>query len=350
MSGTDGAQDHVGTLTVNGTRPSGGGMVPLVPPSLDIYDGSGAQAATTFEDICNYIEDRFGGDVNASIVNGEIRVQDSTSGFSLSDISFSYVANGGNGTSMNSPAYWEILEAGGNAIKKTNIEIFDSQGVGHVLSGSFVKRDTPNEWDFVMTSITGDINSVTQRRINRIAFNPDGSYAGILSGNDSQIKVQLNGGLPNMEPTLDLGTVGEFDGLSQFGGSSTAAPTDQDGYTAGYLSRLSAGTDGILVGVFTNGVRRDLAAMKVASFQNPAGLKSIGNNYYESTANSGDPVTGMANTGGAGALRGQSLEKSNVVVATEFVNLIQAQNGYQANARTIRVANDMLKELTSLIR
>jgi flagellar hook protein FlgE len=219
-----------------------------------------------------------------------------------------------------------------------------------VLSGSFVKRDTPNEWDFVMTSITGDIAGVTQRRINRIAFNPDGSYAGILSGNDSQIKVQLNGGLPNMEPTLDLGTVGEFDGLSQFGGSSTAAPTDQDGYTAGYLSRLSAGTDGILVGVFTNGVRRDLAAMKVASFQNPAGLKSIGNNYYESTANSGDPVTGMANTGGAGALRGQSLEKSNVVVATEFVNLIQAQNGYQANARTIRVANDMLKELTSLIR
>ena len=43
-------------------------------------------------------------------------------------------------------------------------------------------------------------------------------------------------------------------------------------------------------------------------------------------------------------------EKSNADVATEFVNMIQAQNGFQANARSIRVANDILRELTSLIR
>jgi flagellar hook protein FlgE len=55
-------------------------------------------------------------------------------------------------------------------------------------------------------------------------------------------------------------------------------------------------------------------------------------------------------SGGAGTIHGSSLEDSNVDVATEFVNLIQAQNGYQANARTIKVANDILSELTSLIR
>jgi flagellar hook protein FlgE len=53
---------------------------------------------------------------------------------------------------------------------------------------------------------------------------------------------------------------------------------------------------------------------------------------------------------GAGAVHGSALEKSNADVATEFVNLMQAQNGFQANARTIRVANDILRELTSLIR
>ena len=58
----------------------------------------------------------------------------------------------------------------------------------------------------------------------------------------------------------------------------------------------------------------------------------------------------MAAMGGAGSLTSKSLEKSNVDVATEFVNLMQAQNGYQSNARTIRVANDMLRELTNLIR
>ncbi len=349
LSGTTGAQDYVGDLDISGTLPDG----TAVTGTLQVYDGSGVNAATTYDDLTAAIEtaytDASGTHVDASIVNGEVRVRDAESGYTLTTIDLGYTAVAG-GTSASTPVFWELLEAGGNAVKKTNIEVFDSQGVGHVLSGAFVKTDTPNEWDFVMTSITGDIAGVTQRRIRRISFNPDGSYAGILSGDDSQVKVQLAGALPALEPTLDLGTIGEFNGLSQFGGSSTAAPTDQDGYEAGYLSRLSVSTDGILVGVFTNGIRQNLAAMKVASFQNPGGLKSIGSNYYESTANSGDPITGMANTGGAGAMRGQSLEKSNVVVATEFVNLIQAQNGYQANSRTIRVANDMLKELTNLIR
>ena len=49
-------------------------------------------------------------------------------------------------------------------------------------------------------------------------------------------------------------------------------------------------------------------------------------------------------------MHGSSLEKSNVDVATEFVTMIEAQNGYQANARTISVATDILSTLTNLIR
>jgi flagellar hook protein FlgE len=55
-------------------------------------------------------------------------------------------------------------------------------------------------------------------------------------------------------------------------------------------------------------------------------------------------------SGGAGSIHGGALEKSNSDVATQFVSMIQAQNGFQANARTIRVANDILRELSSLIR
>jgi flagellar hook protein FlgE len=44
------------------------------------------------------------------------------------------------------------------------------------------------------------------------------------------------------------------------------------------------------------------------------------------------------------------LEGSNVEVAAEFVSLIQAQNGFQASARTIRVANEILRELANVIR
>jgi flagellar hook protein FlgE len=106
----------------------------------------------------------------------------------------------------------------------------------------------------------------------------------------------------------------------------------------------------VLVGVFTNGQKVNLATLQMATFQNPSGLNSVGNNYYETSANSGDPLNTQAQSDGAGSIVGGSLEQSNVDTATEFVNLIQAQNGYAANARTISVADQMLTDLTNLIR
>ena len=85
-------------------------------------------------------------------------------------------------------------------------------------------------------------------------------------------------------------------------------------------------------------------------FQNAAGLESVGKGYFTASSNSGDPVALTSGSGSAGRIEGQRLEKSNVQVAEEFVTMIQAQNGFQANARTIRVANEVLRELTNLIR
>ena len=122
------------------------------------------------------------------------------------------------------------------------------------------------------------------------------------------------------------------------------------GYEAGRLATVSVDKEGTLIGAFSNGIKKDIATIQIALFQNPTGLESVGGNYYDSSANSGDPIATQALTGGAGSIHGGSLEKSNSEVATEFVNMIQAQNGCQASARTIRVANDILRELTSIIR
>jgi flagellar hook protein FlgE len=76
----------------------------------------------------------------------------------------------------------------------------------------------------------------------------------------------------------------------------------------------------------------------------------VGGNYFIPSANSGGAVPTQAVNGGAGQIHGGALEKSNADVATEFINLINAQNGFQANARTIRVATAILQELATLIR
>jgi flagellar hook protein FlgE len=203
----------------------------------------------------------------------------------------------------------------------------------------------------VITSVTGDVELV-DRRISGISFESNGAFGEVADVTGSAFTLRFLNDTTGLNRVVDinLGSQGEFNGLTQFGGTSTVAPGSQDGYSSGWLSGLSVSRDGVMVGMFTNGVRREVAAMKIATFQNPAGLESVGNNYYVSSSNSGDPVVSKALAGGAGSVRGGALEKSNVEVSAEFVNLIQAQNGFQANARTIRVANDMLRDLTDLIR
>jgi flagellar hook protein FlgE len=138
--------------------------------------------------------------------------------------------------------------------------------------------------------------------------------------------------------------------LTQFAGNSTAVAREQNGYEAGRLSTVSVNNEGIVIGAFSNGIKKNIATIQIGLFQNTSGLESIGNGYFIPSANSGEAVATQAMTGGAGSVHGGALEKSNADVASEFVNMIQAQNGYQANARTIRVANDILRELSGLIR
>ena len=330
-----------GTITILGIDKNGTAVNPALPLDVD--------NTTTLGDLITYLNTELTGST-ASLVNGQIRITDDTSGYSKTDMTLSYSGDG----SLTTPPYFEISTVGGEESKSVNITVFDSQGGKHVLSGAFVRTDTANTWDMVLTSITGDVNQITMdnRRIEDITFNAgDGSYAG-LSGPDSpEFVMTFANDIANPQTIqLNLGSVGKLDGLTQFAGNSTAVAREQDGYEAGRLSAVSVNNEGILIGAFSNGIKKNIATLEIGLFQNTSGLERVGNGYYVPSANSGEAIATQAMTGGAGSIHGGSLEKSNADVATEFVNMIQAQNGFQANARTIRVANDILRELTSLIR
>lgn len=329
-----------GVIDITGTDSQGNAVV----------NALAVDSSTTVGQLLNMINMSFPGST-ASLINGEIRLKDNESGYSLTDLNLSYTGDG----ALELPNSFTYLEAGGAAAKNTNVEIFDSQGNSHVMSAAFVRTNQGNQWDMVLTSITGDVQLV-DRRIQGISFLADGSFGGMNSVNgnppdQASFKMAFGNDPTNVrDMAMNFGTVGEFNGLSQFGGTSTVAPSGQDGYASGWLSTLSVTREGTLVGVFTNGIRKDIASLKIATFQNAAGLESIGGNYFNTSANSGQAIATKALSGSAGAVKGGSLEKSNVETASEFVNLIVAQNGFQANARTITVSNDMLKELTNLIR
>jgi len=290
-----------------------------------------------------------GGTATASLVDGKIRITDNTSGYSKLDLTLAYSGDG----AMTMPGYFEMTTVGGEEIKDVSITIFDSRGERHVLSGAFVRTDTANTWDMILTSVTGDINEITManRRINGITFNENnGSYAGLSATPEFVITFGRNSTTPIPQTiTMDLGDEGEMNGLTQFGGSSTAAARSQDGYGIGQLSSVSVDKAGMVIGAFSNGEKMTIAALQVALFRNASALESAGNGFFSESANSGAADTTGRADGRVGRIFGGALEKSNADVATEFVNMIQAQNGFQANARTIKVANEILQELTRLI-
>lgn len=91
--------------------------------------------------------------------------------------------------------------------------------------------------------------------------------------------------------------------------------------------------------------------IQLANFQNPAGLNSLGGNLYAPTDASGDPSVGIpGGPEGLGTIMQGYTEQSNVSIVEEFINLIQAQRGYEANSKVVTAANDMYQQVNSLIR
>jgi flagellar hook protein FlgE len=95
-------------------------------------------------------------------------------------------------------------------------------------------------------------------------------------------------------------------------------------------------------------VSQALAQVALAQFTNPSGLLRDGDNTYAQSANSGLPVIGFAGSSNQSSITPGALEGSNVDLSTEFTDMIIDQRGFQANARVITTADEMLQELVNL--
>jgi flagellar basal-body rod protein FlgG len=91
--------------------------------------------------------------------------------------------------------------------------------------------------------------------------------------------------------------------------------------------------------------------IQLASFQNPAGLSSLGNGLYTPTDASGDAIVGLpGGSEGMGSLLQGYVEQSNTSIVNEFINLIQAQRGYEANSKVVTAADQMYQLVNNLTR
>lgn len=132
--------------------------------------------------------------------------------------------------------------------------------------------------------------------------------------------------------------------------TSSLAASRQDGSAAGKLTSFIIGEDGVIRGVFSNGISRDLGQIQLARFTNTAGLEQRGQNLFAGGVNSGLPVVGNPNSEGMGSLIAGAVELSNSDIGKNLINLVLATTQYRGNARVITTAQQLFDELMNLRR
>ena len=160
-----------------------------------------------------------------------------------------------------------------------------------------------------------------------------------------------------MDIQLDLGahwdsTAWAPDALTttQFSKASTTTYQAADGYGAGDLQNVDVDTDGVMTGVYSNGQLLYLNRVALAKFIDIQGLHKEGGNLYRATRQSGEAITNHPGTNGLGSISPNSLEQSNVDIASEFVKMITSQRGFQANSKIISTVDQMLSETIQMKR
>jgi flagellar hook protein FlgE len=202
-----------------------------------------------------------------------------------------------------------------------------------------------NTWQlFYQTDTTATGSQVAwQNTGTSFTFNTSGQLTSPTSPTLAISNLTVNGdNVGNV--TLNFGT----NGLTQFSAASGTASVNNitaNGFTAGNLQSLSVDTQGQIVGSFSNGQTIALADVTLATFNGQDALQPLNGEAYAATPESGNAIYSAT-----GKVVGSSLEASNVDIATQFSQLIVAQQAYSANAKVMTTADQMIQSLLTVIQ
>ena len=240
----------------------------------------------------------------------------------------------------------------------SNVSIYDAQGQSHQLTLSFTSAGAnSNNWAVTVTDDLGNtIGSGT------VTFAADGTLASVTQGGTTTSTrgaagaLTLNTTYPasgggTQSIALALGTIGGTGGLTQFAGSTySLRGISQDGVPPGNFSSVTMQSNGNVVVNYDNGQTRTIAQVPIATFAAQDALQRQNGSAFTATVDSGPALSQAAGTNGAGTLVTGSVEQSNVDIATEFSQLIVAQQAYSANAKTVTTANAMMQATINMVQ
>lgn len=194
--------------------------------------------------------------------------------------------------------------------------------------------------------------------LNPASLDPLVSYSRQLSDDQGLIRIGTDGQLvPELasvafKPGASFGQAVTLDltGSQQANTPFARIRVEQDGRPEGQLVDLRIARNGLIQASYSNGLESALGKILLARFADTSGLSQQGDGRYTATPASGQPAYGEPGQGAVGGVQSGALEKSNVDMTTEMVDLIMAQRNFQANAKAIESQSAMTESLMEKLR
>ncbi len=224
----------------------------------------------------------------------------------------------------------------------TSTTVYDSLGSPHLMTTYYqLVSGAGTNWN-VYYSVNGTTGAsgMTSGALGTLPFTSTGTVSGTVALSTGALT--WADGANNS--TLSVG----FSGSTNYATASAVNSIGNNGYAAGGLTNLAVNPDGTVYGQYSNGQSSILGQVTLTNFSAPQFLQRAGNNYFIETYQSGPPLTGSPSSGSLGTLQSSAIEGSNVDLSTQLVDLIVAQQSYQANAQTIKTQNQVLQTLLAL--
>lgn len=235
---------------------------------------------------------------------------------------------------------------------QTSVTTYDSLGSPHILT-TYFRKTAANTWN-VYHYMSEPATPNNRTLVPVTGGNADGS--GLMTfDTGGKLTAPTNPfvlGSYTINPPTGAAPITvtsmDYTGSTQVQQKFSVNAMTQDGLPAGRLTGIDIDDEGVIFARFSNGGSQTVGKVALTRFPNNNGLAKLGDTSWGQSANSGEPIRGEAGSNNFGAIQSGALEASNVDLSAQLVNLIVAQQHYQANAQTITTENSIMQTILNI--
>ncbi|MGC1497556.1 MAG: flagellar hook-basal body complex protein [Sulfitobacter sp.] len=258
---------------------------------------------------------------------------------------------------VNLPATATVAGASGD-VQELSVEYYNNLGISESININFTPTvpgtGSSNEWTMTLTD---SVNPGTVIGEYTMTFTDNQTAGGTLASVTTlsggaydpatgNLIVNVAGG----PIEIDIGMIGESDGITQLSDSFAPVSISKDGSPVGNMTSVEVDANGYVHAYFDTGITRTVYQIPLVDLPNPNGMVALDHQTYQPSVDSGSFFLWDASDGPTGDVVSFALEESSTDVAGELTSMIQTQRAYSSNAKVIQTVDEMLQETTNIKR